>query len=162
MSHGQFDRLVAEHHGEIYKYLLVINGRVVDAHDLSQETFVQAFKTCRSSEPVLGTRSWLFSIATELSRRRLRARRWRARRPSERSEGVAMEGNWRHPIALAMMRLSAEERIALALSRLHDFDHQRIGRMLGCSTERARARVMEGFRTLARGTDRRSRHVARV
>ena len=161
MSHEQFDRLVAEHHGEIYKYLLVINGRAVDAHDLSQETFVQAFKTCRSSETVAGTRPWLFSIATELSRRRLRARR-RTRRPRERLDRVAMDGHWRHPIALAMMRLSAEERIALALSRLHDFDHQRIGRMLGCSTERARARVMEGFRTLARVTDRRSRHVAPV
>jgi len=161
VSQDQFDTLVAEYHGEIYKYLLVINGRAVDAHDLSQETFVQAFKRCRSAEPVAGARPWLFGIATELSRRRLRSRRRPARRSIE-IDRVATDGHWRHPITLALMRLSAEQRIALALRRLHDFDHQGIGRMLGCSSDRARDRVVQGFRTLARLTESRSRRVAPV
>ena len=45
MSHDQFDTLVGRHHGEIYRYLLVITGRMTDADDLSEETFLRAFTT---------------------------------------------------------------------------------------------------------------------
>ncbi|HKX02314.1 MAG TPA: RNA polymerase sigma factor [Methylomirabilota bacterium] len=141
MSHDQFDTLVAMHHGEIHRYLLLITGSGADADDLSQETFIQAFKTRRSSWHVTGARQELFAIATGLSRSRLRSRRGEARRATEKEH--------RHPVAMAMTRLPAEQRIALALRKLHDFDYEWIGRMLGCSSENARRRAARGFRRLA-------------
>jgi RNA polymerase sigma-70 factor, ECF subfamily len=142
VSHDQFDTLVARHHGEIYRYLLLITGRVADADDLSQETFVQAFKACGASWHVTSVRPRLFAIATELSRSRLRSRRRRAPRVTEKEQ--------QHPVAMAMTRLPAEQRIALALRKLHGFDYEAIGRMLGCSRQSARGCVMRAFRKLAR------------
>ena len=120
MSHDQFDTLVGRHHGEIYRYLLVITGRMADADDLSEETFLRAFTTRRSPGHVTGVRSRLFAIATELSRRRLRCRRRQARRPIETDGRVTTDEQ--HPMAMAMTRLPTEQRIALALRRLQDFD----------------------------------------
>src|SRR5262249_13520005 len=48
VSHDEFDVLVATHHGEIYTYLVLVTGRVSDAHDLSQRTFLRALETRRS------------------------------------------------------------------------------------------------------------------
>jgi RNA polymerase sigma-70 factor, ECF subfamily len=138
VSHDQFDTLVARHLGEIHRYLLTVTGRMADADDLSQETFVRAFETGRSQ--MTGSRPWLFAIATELARSRMRSRRRQARRPIDKDD----------PMAMAIARLPAEQRIALALKKLYDFDYEGIGRMLGCSSPSARYRVMRAFRKLAR------------
>jgi RNA polymerase sigma-70 factor, ECF subfamily len=148
VSHDQFEALVATHLGEIYRYLLVITGRMADADDLSQETFVRAFETRRSPGQVTRARAWLFAIATELARSRLRSRRRQARGPIETDGRVTKDG--RHPLATSMTRLPAEHQIALVLRKLHGFDYEVIGGMLGCSSQSARGRVMRAFWRLAR------------
>jgi RNA polymerase sigma-70 factor (ECF subfamily) len=142
VSHDRFDTFVATHHGEIYRYLLLVTGSVVDADDLSQETFLQAFKIRKSFWDVTSVRQELFAIATDLSRRRLRSRR--------RQVPGATEQERQHPAAMAMTHLPAEQRIALALRKIYDFDYEGVGRMLGCSSEKARSRVTQAFRKLAR------------
>jgi RNA polymerase sigma-70 factor (ECF subfamily) len=150
VSHDQFDTLVAAYHGEIYRYLLLVTGKVVDAQDLSQETFVQTFKARRSPWHVTSARSWLFAIATDLCRSRLRSGRRPARRFIEEEDRATNGGQQQDAVAMAITRLPAEERIALALRKLHDFDYEAIGRMLGCSSGGARDRVMRAVRKLAR------------
>ncbi len=48
VSDEGFQYLVVEHHGEIYRYLVRITGRSTDADDLSQETFLRAFRAYAS------------------------------------------------------------------------------------------------------------------
>jgi DNA-directed RNA polymerase specialized sigma24 family protein len=99
---------------------------------------------------VTGARPWLFAIATALSRSRLRSRRRQARGPIEKETRVTNDDHGQHTIAMAIMRLPAEQRIALALRKLPDFDYEEIGRMLGRSSQSARGHVMQAFRKLAR------------
>jgi RNA polymerase sigma factor (sigma-70 family) len=150
VNHDGFDTLVAEYHGEIHRYLLLITGRMADADDLSQETFVRAFKARGSPGHVTNARAWLFAIATGLSQRRLRSGRRQARDPIEQEDRGTMDGQGQHAMAMAITRLAADQRVALVLRKLHDFDYEEIGGMLGCSSESARRGVMRAFRKLAR------------
>jgi RNA polymerase sigma-70 factor (ECF subfamily) len=150
LTHDLLDTLVAAHHGEIYRYLLLITGRVDDADDLSQETFLRAFKARRWPGHAPDLRSWLFAVATDLSRRRLRSRRPRSPAPIEGEERGTSEGREQRAVATAINHLPLDRRIALTLRKLHDFDHEEIGRVLGCSSHSARDHVIRAFRTLAR------------
>jgi RNA polymerase sigma-70 factor (ECF subfamily) len=147
VDRGQLDELVARHHGEIYRYLLLVTGRVADARALSQETFVRALGACAPPTHVTAARRDLFAIATELSRSGRRPRQRRAGRCPGRAAGNEAH---QHPLAVAIARLPVPQRIALALRKLHGFDYDGIGGMLGCSSQGARERVMRAFRRLGR------------
>jgi RNA polymerase sigma-70 factor (ECF subfamily) len=150
VSHVQFDTLVAAHHGEIYRYLLLITGRVTDADDLSQETFVQAFKAPGWLGHAPDLRSWLFAIATDLSRRRVRSGKRRPGGPTEARDHATKGGQEQRAVATAITCLPLDQRIPLILRKLHDFDHEGIGRVLGCSSHSSRDHVIQAFRSLAR------------
>src|SRR5262245_56635866 len=80
MTEDPFEAIVATHHGEIHRYLARVTSRTSDADDLSQETFVRAYRAYRELPPGANLRAWLFAIATNLSRNHFRgeARRRRA------------------------------------------------------------------------------------
>ena len=68
MTGDPFEAVVATHHAEIHRYLVRATSRPMDADDLSQETFVRAYKAYRALPPDANVRAWLFTIATNLSR----------------------------------------------------------------------------------------------
>ncbi len=73
-SGTEIARLVVDHHAEVYRYAFRLSGSVVDAEDLTQQTFLAAqlhLAQLRSAEKA---RSWLFTILRNCylkSRRRL-------------------------------------------------------------------------------------------
>ena len=148
VSHDHFGELVAMHHGEIHRYLLLVTGGVADADDLSQKTFLRAFNARRSAGDAAGVRPWLFAIATDLCRSS--ARRRRARRQIEEGDRPTSGHQEQHAVALAIAGLPTQERIALALRKVYDFDYEQIGRMLCSSSQRARRCVMDALRRLGR------------
>src|SRR5258708_31717831 len=84
-----FTHLVNQHHAEIYRYLARITGRISDADDLSQETFLRAFRACVSGGPNGDPRAWLFTIATNLTKNHFRAQKRRRRAQDELVRGAA-------------------------------------------------------------------------
>ncbi|HSE03613.1 MAG TPA: RNA polymerase sigma factor, partial [Methylomirabilota bacterium] len=68
MAEDAFEAVVAAHHAEIRRYLLRVTARGSDADDLSQETFLRAFRAYRALPPGSNVRAWLFTIATNLGR----------------------------------------------------------------------------------------------
>jgi DNA-directed RNA polymerase specialized sigma24 family protein len=151
VSHDEFDALVATHHGEIYTYLILVTGRVSDAHDLSQRTFLLALETRRSLGLGAFARLRLFGIATDLCQKCLRSRssRSRACRPRVEDDGGASDCDAEHPVVLAMARLSAKQRMAFALRKIHEFDYEGVGHVLRCSSHSARVCVMKAFRKVS-------------
>jgi RNA polymerase sigma-70 factor, ECF subfamily len=151
VSRVDFDTLVATYHGEIYKYLVLVTGRVTDADELSQQTFLRAFKVRRSPAPMAHVRPWLFAIATDLCWTRLRSRSHRrhARKTIVEQEGNAGARQAQHCVALAITRLPVTQRMAFALRELHDFDYESIGRILRCPSQSAHTRVVQAFRKVA-------------
>src|SRR5215813_6650692 len=73
MGEDAFEVVVGAHHAEIRRYLLRVTARASDADDLSQETFLRAFRAFRTLPPGANVRAWLFAIATNLGRNHFRA-----------------------------------------------------------------------------------------
>ena len=75
MGQQPFEAILEAHHAEIYRYLRRVIARAAEAEDLSQETFLRAYRAYRALSPDANVRAWLFTIATNLSRNHFRAER---------------------------------------------------------------------------------------
>ena len=165
MGGDGFEAIVAAHHGEIYRYLRRTTGQASEADDLSQETFLRAFRAYRALPQDANVRAWLFAIATNLYRNRFRAgKRQRRALEAVRAEGSHVDG--RGPEAEMLFRetrtrieaivagLPLKQRLAFTLRKVHDLDYEAIARSLDCSTESARAHVFQALRKIRQGLDR--------
>ncbi len=162
MGQPPFEALVEAHHEEIHRYLLRVTARASEAQDLSQETFLRAYRAYRALAPDANVRAWLFTIATNLSRNYFRGEKRRrlahAAASSVRTEtdcdgpdiGFAYDETRRRVEAIAV-RLPLKQRQAFVLRKIHDLDYETIAGTLACSVESARAHVFQALRKLRRG-----------
>ena len=159
MEASAFDGIVATHHGEIFRYLRRISWRAVEADDLSQETFLRAYRAWAALAPDANVRAWLFAIATNVFRNHLRSERRRRTahdtvRATRREldvdgpEEEAMAGEMRTLTEAAIRRLPLKQRLAFTLRKLHELDYELIGQSLDCSPETARAHVFQALRKI--------------
>jgi RNA polymerase sigma-70 factor (ECF subfamily) len=165
MKDRGFDAVVSAHHQEILRYLRRVIGQAGDAEDLSQETFLRAFRAYGALPRDANVRAWLFAIATHLARNHFRSetrrRRAYARAKAEATEttGTAAETDLaaRETGALleSMIRgLPLKQRLAFIQRKLHEMDYEAIGGSLGCSAEGARAHVFQALRKIRQALDR--------
>jgi RNA polymerase sigma-70 factor (ECF subfamily) len=75
-----FDRLVTERSADIYGLLYRLTEDPEEARDLTQETFLQAFRSIAHFRGEADLRTWLYRIAVNQARNRWRW--WRRRRRS--------------------------------------------------------------------------------
>jgi RNA polymerase sigma-70 factor, ECF subfamily len=158
MGQEPFEALVAAHHAEIYRYLRRVSARTTEAEDLSQETFLRAFRAYRRLTPDANSRAWLFAIATNVYRNHVRSevRRRAAHDAMEREapraqdgpEDAARQQEARMAMDAAIERLPVRQRLAFILRKVHDLSYQDIGESLGCSAETARAHVFQAYRKI--------------
>ena len=164
MRQEAFEAVVSAHHGEIYRYLHRVIGRTGDADDLSQETFLRAFRAFGSLPKDANVRAWLFSIATNLTknhfrsetRRRqaygeVRASMQEAGDPAAEAELVSRETG--ALVERIVRRLPLKQRLAFTQRKIHGLDYEVIGRSLGCSAESARAHVFQALRKIRQALD---------
>jgi RNA polymerase sigma-70 factor (ECF subfamily) len=156
--------MVSAHHGEIYRYLQRVLGRADDADDLSQETFLRAYRAYRSLPGDANVRAWLFSIATNLTKNHFRSESRRrlaygeVRASTQAAVGPAAEAELisRETGALVdgiVQRLPLKQRLAFTQRKIHGLDYEAIGQSLGCSAESARAHVFQAVRKIRQGLD---------
>ena len=161
MGDDPFEAIVAAHHGEIHRYLVRVTARVSDADDLSQETFLRAFRAHRALPPGSNLRAWLFAIATNLFRNHFRGeKRRRLALAAASAEAPVVDGG-RPDGALLLSEATAridtivgglpfKQRLAFTMRKLHDLDYAVIGASLECSAESARAHVFQALRKIRR------------
>jgi RNA polymerase sigma-70 factor (ECF subfamily) len=164
MTGNAFEAIVAAHHAEIHRYLVRATSRSGDADDLSQETFVRAYKAYRALPPDANVRAWLFTIATNLSRNHYRAEGRRrqamavvAGGATEQSaywpEGEAIASQASVRINRLVAALPFKQRLAFTMRKVHELDYDAIGQSLECSAESARAHVFQALRKIRQGLD---------
>lgn len=163
MSEGTFDAVVAVHHEEIYRYLRRVVGPAGDAEDLSQETFLRAYRAYGALPKDANVRAWLFAIATNLAKNHFRAESRRRRAYGEvqvaaRGAEAAPEGALASRETARLLdgivgRLPLKQRLAFTQRKIHGLDYEEIGQSLGCSAESARAHVFQALRKIRRGLD---------
>lgn len=159
MEETVFDGVVATHHGEIFRYLRRLAWRVAEADDLSQETFLRAYRAWPRLTPEANVRAWLFTIATNVYRNHVRSeRRRQAAHATVRAtrseldldgpEAEALADEMRTLTQAAIRRLPLKQRLAFTLRKLHELDYEAIGQSLECSPESARAHVFQALRKI--------------
>lgn len=166
MAEDAFEGIVAAHHAEIRRYLLRVTARGSDADDLSQETFLRAFRAYRGLPPEANVRAWLFAIATNLCRNHFRSQKRRrlayaavaAEAPvadRERPDGEALLSEARERVERLIAGLPFKQRLAFTMRKMHDLDYEAIGASLSCSAESARAHVFQALKKIRQGLDER-------
>jgi RNA polymerase sigma-70 factor, ECF subfamily len=164
MSQGAFDTVVSAHHGEIYRYLQRAIGRSGEADDISQETFLRAYRAYGSLPGDANVRAWLFSIATNLAKNYFRAESRRRRaydevRASTRetvdsvAEAEVVSRETGELVEGIVQRLPLKQRLAFTQRKIHGLDYEAIGQGLGCSAESARAHVFQALRKIRQALD---------
>jgi RNA polymerase sigma-70 factor (ECF subfamily) len=164
MSDTCFEALMSEHHAEIFRYLLRVTGRRSDADDLSQETFLRAFRAYATLTPDANTRAWLFTIATNLFRNHYRDQK-RRRLAYAEVTATARDRQDEHPghvqagretsgmIEAVVVRLPLKQRLAFVQRKVHGLEYEAIGQSLRCSAESARAHVFQALKKIRQGLD---------
>jgi RNA polymerase sigma-70 factor (ECF subfamily) len=164
MADGPFETVVETHHGEIRRYLARVTRRAAEADDLTQETFLRAYRAWRALPAGANVRAWLFAIATNLSRNHFRGEKRRSRahesvkaavseRGHESTDGAVVFSEALAAVEHVVEALPFKQRSAFVLRKIHELEYDAIGQALGCSSDTARAHVFQALRKIRRSLD---------
>jgi RNA polymerase sigma factor (sigma-70 family) len=116
-----FESLYERHARDVYGYALAMLGTPADAEDVTQTTFMNAYRAFQQGRLPRRPRSWLFAIAHNVCRQRWRQAASRPREV-ELDEGVAEAPETEAPsaqdIARALQSLPFNQRSALVMREL--------------------------------------------
>lgn len=141
------EQLFRAHGAEIHAYLVRMLRDPDLAADLTQETFVKAFRACDTLEDASRARAWLYQIAGRTALDELRHRRvvrfvpWsgQSRGLAASAEELALRDRLSAELERALARLPDRQRQALVLAELHGFSGLELAAALGVSHQAARA-----------------------
>ena len=150
------ERLYASHHAEIYAYLARMLRDDELAADLTQETFVKAFRAFDTLEDHNRARAWLYQIAGRTALDELRRRKiirfvpWtgESRGSASSAEDQVLRLRLSADLERALLRIPPRQRQALLLSELHDLTGLELADALGVSHVAARALLTRGRESL--------------
>jgi len=131
-----FESLYSRHVRDVYGYALGVLGSSADAEDVTQTTFLNAYRALQDGKRPRTPRSWLFAIAHNVCRQRFRQA---ARRPREVElhDAYAVEEDTdapsAHDIARALQSLPFTQRSALVMRELEGRSQAEIADALGVS-----------------------------
>ncbi len=142
--------------------LLRFTGRILgdpaEAEEITQDVFLKLMVRADQYDGRAPVASWLFAIATNACRDRLRRT---VRRPSVTLEAVAevrepgipvderlAERQRREAVRRALAELSDEQREALVLARYHGMPYAEIARTLDISEGAVKTRIFRAMETL--------------
>jgi len=137
-----FRLLVVRWERPVFAFLERMLGSREEAQDLGQETFIRMFQQASRYSPSNRFRSWLFRIAGNLARSRLRRRKiigWVSfeptlhdrETPGDSHDERLVRDERREAVHAALRRLPERQREALVLRRYHDLSQQEIAEAMG-------------------------------
>ena len=154
-----FAEIYERHHAALYGYLRKLVGTSDGAHDLTQETFLLAFKSRGSYRGKGAFQAWLYRIATNLARGRFRAA---AREPGTAAGDVNSEpadddgpvasaeaAETRRAVEAALRRLPMDQREVVLLRHFQGLRFRDIARTLDISESTAKSRLRYALEKLA-------------
>jgi RNA polymerase sigma-70 factor (ECF subfamily) len=148
-----FERMYQKHAGDVYRYALVVLRNEADAEDVTQTTFLNAYRAYARGERPRTPQNWLIAIAHNVCRQRFRQSQRRpnevelneelARGESEEDERVSAED-----IRRALGHLAFNQRAALVMRELEGRSYQEIAEILGLSVSAVETLIFRARRSL--------------
>ena len=142
---AEFGALFEEYSASIYNYVLRMVADADRAADITQDTFIKAYRKLDTLTDATSTKSWLYRIATNTAIDDMRRRRMvspmgddspaYANRPDDRPgpEAQVMAATLDERVQRALLTLRPNHRQCLLLSDLEDMSAQQIGEVMGLS-----------------------------
>lgn len=139
--------LFAQHHAEIYAYLVRMVRDPDLAADLTQDAFVKAYRAYDLLGKPDNPRAWLYQIAHRVAIDELRRRKiirfvpfaGESRGAAPSAERLAMDARLSGELARALAKIPERQRAALLLAEVHDLSGLELAAVLGVSHVAARA-----------------------
>ncbi len=143
----EFALLFEEYSAPIYNYVLRMVGDHDRAADITQDTFIKAYRKLDTVTEATSTRSWLYRIATNTAIDDMRRRKPLVRVTDDEDqpafanqpdlgpgpEAQVLAGTLDERVQRALMTLRPNHRQCLLLSDLEDMAPQQIGEVMGIS-----------------------------
>jgi len=150
-----FKMLFERHQSHIYNYNLQMLRNPDDAKDMTQETFIRAFRSLNRLRTNQAFYSWLKRISINLVRDRMRLRRkmpvnsldqndivsGSIQTQADNPQQVLERSQLQDEVRKAVSRLPAHYRECLILYQFEDKDIKTIARILGISTGTVKSRL---------------------
>ena len=148
-----FERLYRKHAGDVYRYALVVLRNEADAEDVTQTTFLNAYKAFERGERPRAPQNWLIAIAHNVCRQRFRQSQ---RRPNEvvfeeeLAEATVVEDDAlsAEDIRRALGHLAFNQRAALVMRELEGRSYQEIAEILELSVSAVETLIFRARRAL--------------
>src|ERR671935_523411 len=151
------ERLYKKHAGDVYRYALVVLRNEADAEDVTQTTFMNAYRALERGERPHTPQNWLIAIAHNVCRQRFRQSQ---RRPNEveLNEELAEAYVEEDPVSAedirrALGHLGFNQRAALVMRELEGRSYQEIAEILDVSMSAVETLIFRARRALREQLD---------
>ena len=163
--HEDFERLVEANYQRIYGVIYRLVGDPHEAEDLTQDTFVNAYRARDGFRGDSQVYTWLYRIAVNLTKNRVEQL---ARRPAP----LSVEGDGEEPpagpeapdgpdrqleqaelgemVAAAVLRLRPDFREVVILREYEQLSYEQIAGLLGCTVPTVKTRLFRARNLLRR------------
>ncbi len=154
---NSFNQLVEKYQGQVYNVALRMLGTPQDAEDITQETFVLAWRAVKSFRGE-NFRAWLLRIASNACTDMFRGKRGRKVEsldslfpeanplPSsaESPEDCVLQEELGQLIAQALLSLSEDQRLVVTLADLQGFSYEEVAEVTSTSVGTVKSRLSRG------------------
>lgn len=140
-----FSELVNRYQHAVYNLAYRMTGNTADAEDLTQDTFIRAFKKLGKYKPEYAFRNWVLTICSNLTKNVFRKRTRQNEAESTHVEiKYLSEGEREHhniELEAALESLSPTLRAPLILKHVEGLSYEEIAAVLGIGVSAAKMRV---------------------
>jgi RNA polymerase sigma factor (sigma-70 family) len=147
-----FEQLYQRHAREVYQYALALTANPADAEDVTQTTFLNAYRAFEKGERPQKPHNWLIAIAHNVCRMRWRQAGSRPREVAldEAPEPAAHDEEQPEldEVLTALAALSFNQRAAIVMRELEGRSYQEIAGVLGVSVSAVEALLFRARRNL--------------
>lgn len=155
-ARAAIEQLYAAHHAEIYNYLARMVRDDELAADLTQETFVKAYRAFDTLLDTKRARAWLYQIAGRTALDELRRRRivrfvpWagESRGTAASAEELVLRGRLSADLERALAAIPPRQRQAIILAEIGELTGMELAEALGVTHVAARALLTRGRESL--------------
>lgn len=163
-----FEQLVLRHQKRVYNYCLRMTGNPEDAMDLSQESFLRAYRALGSFKGDSSFSTWLYRLTANCCVDFLRKQKRRRtlsltmvdgdgeetvldlEDPGETPQRAAERSEMQQAIRMALNRLSDDHRSILTLREINGLSYGEIAESLGISEGTVKSRISRARNELCR------------
>jgi RNA polymerase sigma-70 factor, ECF subfamily len=149
---ASFERLYRRHVRDVYGFAYGVFGNRYDAEDVTQSTFLNAYRAFMRDEEIENMRAWLLAIAQNVCRQRFRTS---SRRPKEveldhdvAETFVEDDAPTAGEIRAAMEELAFNQRVVLVLREIEGLSYEEIAETMGITLSAVETLLFRARRAL--------------